>query len=573
MPISIESILPLSPQQKGMFFDSLQSNESGLHIEQHVFELAASVDHQLYCRAWERLVARHPALRAAFVWKNASEPVQAILSGVDVPIQFCDLRGAPDAEQRKQVDAFLESDRRRAFDLTKPPLMRLTIFQPNEETRLAVWTHHHIVLDGWSMPIVNRELTAIYETLRGDGENVPPGPAYREYLAWLARQNLDNAEAFWRAMLKGVEVPTSLGRQTGDPPPATHDSRSASHEVVLADSWQHRLRQTALRHRLTLNTLIQGAWALLLRRYSGRHEIVFGMTVSGRPPDLSGIESMIGLFINTLPIPVIVPDNAPVATWLHDLQRRHVELRQYEYCSSGQIHQWSGMHGSLPLYESVLVFENYPFSAPHRSLPSAPWSRSQPRFFGARTRYPLTIVITTDPEFTVRLVYATDRFPAESIAKIAQQLLVMLQSLAADEVRSTGELLTLVPADQIPQVYRRGARAERTIAPRTETERLIAKMWCELLGVGSVGVTESFFELGGHSLLATQLVSRVREKFQLDLPLRRFFDAPSVAGMATLIEDLMVEELARLDEADARRLVEAPLPGSARSLSHSQDIP
>ena len=231
------------------------------------------------------------------------------------------------------------------------------------------------------------------------------------------------------------------------------------------------------------------------------------------------------------------------------------------------------MHGSLPLYESVLVFENYPFSAPHRSLPSAPWSRSQPRFFGARTRYPLTIVITTDPEFTVRLVYATDRFPAESIAKIAQQLLVMLQSLAADEVRSTGELLTLVPADQIPQVYRRGARAERTIAPRTETERLIAKMWCELLGVGSVGVTESFFELGGHSLLATQLVSRVREKFQLDLPLRRFFDAPSVAGMATLIEDLMVEELTRLDEADARRLVEAPLPGSARSLSHSQDIP
>ncbi|MEA2602728.1 MAG: hypothetical protein QOF89_3720 [Acidobacteriota bacterium] len=523
MAKSVEALYPLSPQQLGMLLESLHGSESGVHVEQHAFPLDAGVDLDFYRAAWQRLVDRHPSLRTAFVWKDASEPLQAVLAGVKLPFEQRDL---------PQLEEFLTEDRRRGFDMARPPLMRLTVFHRTGAAPTVVWTHHHILLDGWSLPVLVRELGEIYRALvRGEEPGLPPVRPYRDYVSWLGRQDGARAEAFWREALAGITTPTPLGREDGSIGIAV--GVSSDYETVLARPWAEKLQQTALQHRLTLNTLVQGVWGLLLSRYSGEADVVFGTTVSGRPSDLSGVESMIGLFINTIPFRLSVPERADLWDWLRQLQQRHSDLRQYEHCSTGQIHSWSGLPGSLPLYESVLVFENYPLTGGDRD-----GEAGDGQFSGARTKYPLTLLMSTGPELTVRLVHDPRRLPAASAERIAGHLLRLLRVLAEGDVRSTADLAARIAEEEIPRVRPRHASPAFSPGPRTATEERLAEIWRELLGVDSVGIADDFFAFGGHSLLATRLVSRVRETLQVDVSLRRFFDAPTLAGLAAMIDDL-----------------------------------
>ena len=209
---NVAAIYPLSPQQQGMLFDTLQLSAPGVHIEQKIYVLRGELDVPALERAWQHLVERHSILRTAFVWKNQDEPLQCVLREVELKIIQHDWRSLPDAEQRLQ--SFVEEDRRRGFELTKPPLMRLTLFQMGDDEHQLVWTHHHIVLDGWCRPIVDEEVRTLYETFRNGGvPDLPPARPYRDYIAWLKRQNLASAESFWRGVLSGVSEPTPLGME------------------------------------------------------------------------------------------------------------------------------------------------------------------------------------------------------------------------------------------------------------------------------------------------------------------------------------------------------------------------
>ena len=538
---SYEAIYPLSPAQQGMLFESLVAPGSGIHVEQITCALRGALNLNAFERAWQRVVERHPVLRTAFVWKEQDEPLQVVLEQLRVSFDKHDLSGLGEIEQQERLDAYRQSERLRGFEFAKPPLMRLALFQTDEHTQQLVWTYHHILMDGWCRPIIFSELLAFYQAFtKGEELELPRGRSYKDYIGWLKQQDLAQAETFWRSALKGFHRPTPLGKSLDGPGPIKRADRYDGQTISLSTEETQALNVLARGHQLTLNTLVQGCWALLLSRYSNEEDVVFGVTVSGRPPDVDDFESTVGMFINTLPVRVHVPPDASVWPWLKELQTHNFALRQYEYTPTGQVRQWSEVPGALPLYESLLVFENYPVDA-LQSQSELSIDIANVNTTGAQTKFGVTILVITGLKLTLLLISDQLRLTADDAGRILKHLEMLLKSIIAVPDQQLKTLIASVPGDEIPHINPLRERERRRInetfvPPQTPVEEILANLWSQTLSLQEVGIHDNFFELGGHSLLATQLIALVRNAFQLELPLRILFDAPTVAELAVEIQ-------------------------------------
>ena len=315
-------------------------------------------------QAWQTIVARHPILRTLFTWEKRNQPLQIVREKVTVPFVYQDWRSVSPSEQRARLEEFLTADRKQGFDLAKPPLMRLTLMRLSERHYQFTWSFHHLLLDGWSSPIILAEFFALYEGFcRAERPALPPRRPYRDYIRWLQQQDLSQAESFWRAYLDGFTTPTPFG--VDKPSSKEQAGVYANQELVLPEAVSGPLQQLAQRHHLTMSTLIQGIWAIILSRYSNEREIVFGTTVSGRAVPLKDIENMVGLFINTLPLRVQVRPEESFLEWLQALQAQQSERRLYEHSPLTHIQQWSDLPANVPLFESILALGNYP--VPHQT--------------------------------------------------------------------------------------------------------------------------------------------------------------------------------------------------------------
>lgn len=544
----IESIYPLSPAQQGMFYETVQAPSSGIHIEQLSCTLSGLLALSALERVWQWEVNRHAILRTCFVWEGQPEPLQVLLRQVDVPIERQDWRELSSAEQSRRLDAYLEEDRQRGFKLSQAPLMRLALFQLQEYSYQFVWTRHHILMDGWCSHMVLQEVFSCYQAFsQGQDFHLPPSRPYQDYIAWLRQQDLSQAERFWRKTLQGFTQPTPLGK-TGTPESAPRlGERSGSLMFSLSASTTVQLQTLARQHRLTLNTLLQGCWALLLSRYSKLNDVVFGITVSGRPAELVKIETMVGLCINTLPIRVRLTSGQTLWSWLAEIQSYNLALREFEYTPGGQVHQWSELPGALLLYESLLVVENYPASYVLPESTALDISISNPLSRGAQTKYALTILVVPDAELQVWFIYDRRRFENADIQRVLEHFQVLLERLAADTDQEIFTLRDTIPGDQIPTVRPLLRRTHQGIepeyeAPRDPVEGVLADICASVLGTERVGIHDDFFAFGGHSLLATQVISQLRTIWQVELPVRSLFDSPTIAELAQIIMEQYSEQ-------------------------------
>jgi condensation domain-containing protein len=307
---NIEAIYALSPMQQGILFHCLYDPEESLYVIQCPCTLSGKVSSEALQQAWQEVVNRHSVLRTFFAWQGLKEPVQIVRQHVPLPWLSLDWRTLDPAVQQQQFSEFLTDDFARGFDLQHAPLMRLALIQVEDETYHLVWSFHHLLLDGWSIQLVIKEVFTFYEGI-SQGRRVELGAVrpYREYIRWLHDQELGAAEQFWRELLKGFSAPTMLGIERRI---ERHDTQAeyVEHQVRLTAEATAELQQLARTHQVTLNTVVQGAWALLLSRYSGSEDVVFGTTVSGRPANLAGVEEMVGMFINTLPVRVQPADGS-----------------------------------------------------------------------------------------------------------------------------------------------------------------------------------------------------------------------------------------------------------------------
>ncbi|MEH2040969.1 amino acid adenylation domain-containing protein [Nostoc sp.] len=443
----IESIYPLSPTQEGILFHTLYESESTIYFEQFKLTLYGNLDPGRFERAWQLLVERHSALRTLFVWKNRKQSVQVVRKEVNLPWSNLDWRMFSKQEQEIRLNSFLDSDRKQGFQLDKAPLMRFALIRVADETYEFVWSFHHLLVDGWSWPIIFKELFALYESIQnGQQLYLAPSRPFRDYINWLQQQDLAGAKAFWQQNLEGFTAPTPLivERAIGQ---SSHQQQNIDvRSQHLSAERTTTLKSFAQQHHLTLATLVQAAWGLLLSRYSGESDVVFGTTVSGRPASLSGVESMVGLFINTLPARLKIPDKTDLLSWLGLLQQEYIEREQYSYTPLVDIQGVSEVPRNQLLFESLVVFENYPVNVTLQQLPgNLSIGELQDR---GQTNYPLTLLAIPGEEMTVKIYYDRQRFDADIIDRMAGHFLTLLEGITINPHRTPGELPLLTPAEQ-----------------------------------------------------------------------------------------------------------------------------
>src|SRR5437660_2565619 len=286
---NVEDVYSLAPAQKGILFHMLYAPQSEIYFSQFICTIDQSLNVVAFRQAWQQMLARHAVLRTAFIWEGLDEPLQLVNRQSELPWEQLDWRGLPVAEQEARLTAFLAADRARGFDLTAAPLLRFFLIQTAEQTYSFIASSPHLLIDGWSRVLLLQEVSACYKALvRGQTPRLPRIRPYRDYIGWLQRQDLSRAEDYWRQTLKGFTVPTVLGKMHR-PAQTREDEQQplyTSRELSLSTELTAALQTFARQQQFTLNTLLQGAWAIVLSRYSGEHDIVFGVTVAGRPTSL-----------------------------------------------------------------------------------------------------------------------------------------------------------------------------------------------------------------------------------------------------------------------------------------------
>ncbi|MFI6210327.1 amino acid adenylation domain-containing protein, partial [Streptomyces sp. NPDC051041] len=448
----LEDVLPLSPLQEGLLFHAHYDQEgTDVYTAQVELDLKGRLDGQALRRSWTALLRRHANLRAAFVPDTAGVPVQVIVRDPALPWRTVDLSALPEADAEAEADRIAAEERARRIDPARAPLMRLTLVRLDGVRHRLVLTNHHILFDGWSVPVLAKELFALYAATASDGNGgtgddggagpvLPPPTPYSAYLAWLADQDGQAAERAWADALDGVEEPTLLAPDAttaGAPGVPARIGADLPAPAVAA------LRRLARERGLTVNTLVQGAWALLLSRMTGRDDVVFGTTVSGRPPEIPGVESMAGLFINTLPVRVVLDPAEPLTDLLLRLQTAQADLMAHQHIGLSRINRLSG----LPrLFDTLVVFENYPVADGLAPSPDLAVTGSTVH---DATHYPVTLAAgLRDDELWLRLHYMPHLLTEEAAHTLTERFVALLRQLADDPARPAGSVDVLTPEER-----------------------------------------------------------------------------------------------------------------------------
>ncbi|WP_329571195.1 non-ribosomal peptide synthetase [Kitasatospora sp. NBC_01266] len=555
---AVADVYPLTPMQAGMLFHSLLDPDGSTYVNQVQLVLSGVTDPHALAEAWQRTADANPILRTRLTWQESAEPLQVVQQRAAIPVTHHDWTGQPADQGEREMARLLAEDRRAGIDLGAAPLMRLTLIRLSPTRVRLVWTFHHVLLDGWSAAQVFDEVCERYAALTsGHRPQLPERAPFGDYLGWLAQQDGAAAERYWRDTLAGFPAATRLPQDRW-PAEAHRSSSSASVRVTLDTGLSARLRETAQQAGLTVNTVLQGAWALLLSRYGGGDDVVFGTIVSGRPAELPGVTSMVGLFINTQPTRVRIEGRRPLRPWLRELQAAQSEARRHDFVSLAQLRSWSEVPGGTSLFDSIVVFENYPFdedAVARHGLGIEAERDLQP------TNYPLSVSMVPGDALAVSLDYDPAAFDAATVEELGASLTTLLAALAADLDRPSADL-PLPAADRRREALERlggvAAEAPRSTLPepvgaapaaggdrppRTDAERTLAAIWSEVLGVPEVRADDNYFALGGDSILGIQIVSAAR-RAGLALTPRHLFAHQSLAELALAAEESPVTAVA-----------------------------
>jgi amino acid adenylation domain-containing protein/non-ribosomal peptide synthase protein (TIGR01720 family) len=455
---NVEAVAPLSPMQEGLLFHSLLGGEEGVYVNQHVIALSGRVDRQALERAWQTVVDRHQIFRASFHWEEAEKPLQIFWRQASLEWEYQDWRGETEKARAVKLADFLRAGKKRGFNLSRAPLMRLALLQFGDEDFRLCWWNHHLVLDGWSAAFAAREVFVAYAAIReGRAPELPPVAPFQRYLSWLSRQDLSQAQSFWNRTLEGYNTPASLDLGCG--------GEGAGYGQVsdrLTASQTETLTQFCARQGVTPAILSQAAWAVLIAKYSRHSDVVFGVTSSGRPADLADVESMVGLFINTLPMRIRFAADTPLISVLQQARDSSLETRAFEFTPLADIQKWSSVPRGVPLFESILVFENYPVDAMIRQGAGGLTIRNIEVL--ESTNYPLSITIGPGREFLLQFTYERARFTRAAIGRMLAHFRTVLEAFVDDPNRTLSDIAILTPAErrQILGTWQETARAYPT---------------------------------------------------------------------------------------------------------------
>ncbi|MDP2318361.1 MAG: condensation domain-containing protein [Acidobacteriota bacterium] len=552
----VEALHPLTPSQTGMWLQSASGGHDRF-VEQAAFCLEGRVDREALVRALQCVVDRHGALRSSILAKGL-QPVRAVLQEMRVNLREVDAED----DENAALDALMDDERRRGFPLNRPPLIRFALLKVRDERAWLVLSFHHIILDGWSLLILWTEAAAFYAAaVAGARVQLPPVAEERAVSDWLRRRSDADSERYWRARLAGftrtpltaaVEATSSMGLPVGlveATPSSCPPKREARRwmglpvqepgevEHVMSPDAGAAIAVAAQACRVSPAIVFDGLWALVLAGRTRRNDVAFAATVSGRPPEIPGIDRMVGCFINTVPVRVRFEDGETVRALLARHQQVRAEQAEFEYCSSGQIQGWSELRPGEPLCHSLLVYEN--LRGPGAEAAAEPAvSEAGRRVRGARTGYPITLLVSPGATPHLRAIYQPGSISAADVRELMGELEDMALRLQAGLDAPAAEWSATVRF--VPPFEPPAAATARPpfIAPRTRLEHELAAIWEGLFKTSPIGVLDDFYSLGGHSLLVLQMAAQLRAVSGAELPLHVLVSATTIETLAQACSSL-----------------------------------
>ncbi|MCZ6672681.1 MAG: condensation domain-containing protein, partial [Verrucomicrobia bacterium] len=554
---NIEDIYPISPMQELMLLHSLSGGGSDALMDQAHYTLRGKIDVAAFKQSWQKIVGRHPALRTAFFWEDLKQPMQVVRQDVELPFEEFDLRGLSGVEQQTRLDNYLRSDRTKGFRLSQAPLMRLVLFRMTTDESYFICSSHHLILDRWCIAIIHEELSRW--SVAGASEKTREHPTpYRKYIGWVQQQDIKKAKEFWTTMLAGFVKATALVSGSNGYVASASDNNAVHETIQLPKDTTKLLRECARQSGLTLGTLFHGAWALVLNEITGQRDVVFGITVAGRPPDLMGVESIVGSFINNLPVRVRHNPAKALIEMLREIQANQQRMRPFEYVSLAQVHQWSELPENQTLFDTLLV------QLADVEDPRPGQNGLQMRAVSGllRTAVPLTVAFTdTDPQISIQLIRNRGLAGTAENSDLIQLLQNKLILLPGGLQQRLGELTpkdravartsqTLSrskqtgpnrPTSSHSGKSNRVASTKKQRAPQDPwleaLEQQIRTEWQEILGTQGIDPDISFFDLGGNSIQAARLHNRLLTITRKEIGLIQLFISPTIKDMALLLHN------------------------------------
>ncbi|MBF0389202.1 MAG: amino acid adenylation domain-containing protein [Desulfamplus sp.] len=553
---NVKNLYALTPLQEGILFHSLMDQGGATYFEQACFNVTGAVNIPMFEQAWNELIRRHDVLRTIFVLKNVPQPLQVVLKQRSITIRVEDITHLKYEEQNAKIEAFRVQDRNTPFDLTKDLLIRVNLFKRNSDFHTLVWSFHHIIMDGWSVSVLYEELALIYTALsQGKKFNLPEPIQFNAYIRWLKGRNNQIAQEFWQNYLNGYKRATGLPRiekTTQELLDAKFTTNRLKFE--MSSDISKELNDLSLHCQVTVNTLFQALWGIVMASYNNATDAVFGVTVSGRPTEIQGVERMVGLFINAVPVRIRYYEGDTFEDLLTRLQSESTAARDFHYCSLADIQASTPLRQNL--FDQLLVFENYP--DPSDVLGESQMALSLTNFDQfEQTNYDLTVEVFPGSTIGYDIMFNPAVFEEALVKLIPTHLERAASAVIADKSIMVDAIAILTPDEaKIYQSYIRKDIEEvlinslddsnndykdrkiltQFVAPQNDIQQKLVDIWQEILEKNRIGIDDNFFEIGGHSLRATRIISRIHKISGVEITLQEFFRHTDIRTLSSLIE-------------------------------------
>jgi non-ribosomal peptide synthetase component F len=545
---NIEDILSLTPMQEGMLYHYLKQPHSSHYVEQLSLSLSGVIDLTCFEKAWTFVVESNEMLRTVFRWEQVKKPVQLIMKHHTPQLRIHDFKDRNKKEEKNErIEEIKRKDREDAFDLSRVPF-RVTLCMLTEDNHEMIISNHHILYDGWSNGIILKEFFDAYNQLYEN--KIPKKPSknrFGEFVKWLQQQDGTKQEQYWHDYLQGLEFESrekelDIDSQTG---------RKREKEIKTIGNYhlqfdprmKEALEGFARSHKITLAALLYSAWGLLLQKYQSTPDVIFDTTVSGRSAGIKGIDNVVGLFINTIPLRVRTQPgetikNVPVRLY-HDLQQRE----QFENTSLITIKEYMDTSVTDSLFDSVLVIENYPLDKQLIQKSSHLSVRSYSIF--GMSNYDLTVIITIFDSIAFNFTYNRDLFDEETLQKVSRHFISLVEAFIKNPRQKVSEI-EVFPGEEKRALLEDLTRNREAVprefveyaAPRDEIEKKLADIWSEVLRIHApIGIDDNFFNFGGHSLKAAVVVTKIHKELDVKVPLIEIFKRPTIRSLAQYIKE------------------------------------
>lgn len=530
--------------QKSLLFHSLrEENDQGfLQVE---CTLNGDVDFTRLKNAFQKTVLRHPALRASIHWEEIEKPVSVIHAEAPMPWKTLDWTGFSVDDQQKKKVALKVENKKAGFDLAKAPVSRIHLIQIEQSTYWLIWSCHHILLDGWSSAIIMKDAFDTYNSLiQNENLHQEALPAYKSYLKWLASQDLDSAEKFWKNRLADLKESILFGLVTSEANGKNPAFEQKGIHIPLKKT--NQLKSFLVKNRVTLSSFFHSIWGLLLSVYARESDIVFGSTVSGRPSQVRNIDLMSGLFMNVIPARIKIETDSSISVWLQKVQSELLEAQQFSFVTLNQMIEWSNSLTHTELFDSLLVIENFPWKEMKYPTLSVDQFKS-----GITTTYPLTCIVISGDQLKIELRYDQRIIPDQLISWFESGINLLIDQTITPEERTVGQIISTISNEKCDIDLARLRSRQKSenqikfslqdfttdyIAPENPAELKLTKIWEKVLDRQPIGVTENFFEIGGKSMHAIRLFALIENKMNLNLPPIMLLKHSTIRSMAKAIE-------------------------------------